>query len=488
MISADAVSFLPLVDTDSLGFQLLLGKSPPDLAGLYPAATNVSQQDGAKSPAAHGDHEAVLSQIYLDSPSWPLKDSQEAFLFQCFIRDIAPILDFCDHERHFERVVPDRAPTCPPLLNAVLGVAAKRLGRIGNIDPLLADKYYQNCLVTLIPALSNTAAVADENLLAAIILLRFMEEADLPFSTTGPQSHLIGTRVFLAAQKTMCDFTGLRLASFWIALRQETFIAMVHSRPVHPSLMLKDIATILDETSCECGYANRAIVHCASCIQYCFGGQEQSVTAWDELNTALDRWFDEMPWYFHSIAPTDDKAFLPNMPYRSDPVIAGMQHYYLARLLLTAHDPRTPKLGTARKLALEGVQERCKSLVRIACGIAEVRRCYSTGLVLIFRAPISGPSISLTQKASLILRQHPQTCKLPKLTPLNLGPPKLLANAIRVSLCSYASVAIALAGDLFTKREEQKRLFNFFTKIDESMAWSTASAYVLHPPRSYHLD
>jgi hypothetical protein len=360
--AAGIASPLQLLYTESLGFQLL-GASPPGLAASYPGATKISLSDG--------NHTDPVPGIYLDKPLWPLQDSLEASLFQCFIRDIAPILDFCDHERRFERIVPDRAPLCPPLLNALLGVAAKRLGRIGNIDPLLANKYYQNCLMTLIPALSTTSAVVDENLLAAIILLRFMEESDLPFSISGPQSHLIGTRVFLAAQENICNFTGLRLTSFWIALRQETFIAMVHSRPVHSNLMLKEIATILDGISCECGYANRAIVHCASCIQYCFSGQEQSVTVWDELNGALHRWFDEMPWYFHWVAPKDDEPFLPNMPYRSDPVIAGMQHYYLARLLLTAHDPRTPKLGTTRELALDRIHEKCRSLVRVTCGISE---------------------------------------------------------------------------------------------------------------------
>lgn len=101
-----------------------------------------------------------------------------------------------------------------------------------------------------------------------------MEETDVPFSISGSRSHLVGTRVFLAAQHDSGEFARLRLASFWIALRQGIFMAFIHSRPVHTILLSKTMAPILAGTGDQYSYANKVILHCAYRVQYCFGGQE----------------------------------------------------------------------------------------------------------------------------------------------------------------------------------------------------------------------
>jgi hypothetical protein len=254
---ADAFSVSSHAESDNIGLQLLLG------AGMF-LDSNTTYTFPVPEPIipAHSPmvdtQSGVLSKIYLEKAVWPLRDSQEAYLFNHYVRVIAPFFDMCDNARHFAKVVPLRAPKCPLLLNAVLAASAKRLSEAKNIDSLVVNRYYQECLKTLIPALSNAEAVVDENQLAALVILRYMEEMGVAFSLAGSQSHLIGTRVFLAAQECSCEFSGLRLAAFWIALRQEIFMVLIHSRPVHPDLFLfNKIGPLLEATDCDCSYADR---------------------------------------------------------------------------------------------------------------------------------------------------------------------------------------------------------------------------------------
>ena len=97
---------------------------------------------------------------------------------ECFIVLTNSLLQFdlCDRNRHFARVAPRRALTNPTLLNSICAVSAKHLNRVGNYDEYIADNYYQLCLETLIPALGSPAALQDEALFAATVILRLYEE------------------------------------------------------------------------------------------------------------------------------------------------------------------------------------------------------------------------------------------------------------------------------------------------------------------------
>jgi hypothetical protein len=95
-----------------------------------------------------------------------------------YIENIAPFLDLCDLKRHFALVVPHRAASCPPLLNAIFAASARHLSRVAGADAWVADNYHSKCLGSLIPLLNDSAALTDENLLAAMIILRYHEEIE----------------------------------------------------------------------------------------------------------------------------------------------------------------------------------------------------------------------------------------------------------------------------------------------------------------------
>jgi hypothetical protein len=316
--------------------------------------------------------------IYLDAPRWPLQDPEEAMLFRYYIDNLTPFLDMCDEERHFARIVPLRAATCCPLFHAILAYSAKRLSRLGEYRTVISDEYHQKCLNALIPALSKSSAVNDENLLTSLILLRAMEELDTPISTQSPETHLLGTRVFLEAQKTFCNFTGLRLASFWVALRQEIYMAFIHARPVHSDFDLDTFDWINSPDVTGCNVANRVIICCAACLQYCYGSRERTVAAWEELQEYLQQWWDERPWYYLPIYDSRvDEAeqpptALPDEQYCNSAVVTGVQHYHLAKMLLAAHSPKMPRLGPGRRKAFNSMIDELKSIVWTIVGIAKV--------------------------------------------------------------------------------------------------------------------
>lgn len=125
------------------------------------------------------DHQAVVApQIYIDNPQWPLRDLEQANLMRYYIENIAPFLDLCDLKRHFALVVPYRAASCPPLLNAIFAASARHLSRVAGADAWVADNYHSECLKSLIPLLNDSTALTDENLLAAMIILRYHEEIE----------------------------------------------------------------------------------------------------------------------------------------------------------------------------------------------------------------------------------------------------------------------------------------------------------------------
>jgi hypothetical protein len=132
-----------------------------------------------RDPYADGRESSTgTPQIYIDNPQWPLRDLEQAKLMRYYIDNIAPFLDLCDLKRHFALVVPHRAASCPPLLNAIFAASARHLSRVAGAEAWVADNYHSECLKSLIPLLNDSAALTDENLLAAMIILRYHEEIE----------------------------------------------------------------------------------------------------------------------------------------------------------------------------------------------------------------------------------------------------------------------------------------------------------------------
>lgn len=115
---------------------------------------------------------------YTHNPAWPLAAPEEGRLMRYYVCNIANWFDVCDSKRHFATVLPQRAAYSPPLLCAIFTVAAKYLSLTSSFDPIVAHRYHAKCLEHLNHVISDQTSVADENLFAAIVVLRFLEEVD----------------------------------------------------------------------------------------------------------------------------------------------------------------------------------------------------------------------------------------------------------------------------------------------------------------------
>jgi hypothetical protein len=126
-------------------------------------------------------------------------------------------LDLCDPARHFQTVVPQRAGSCPILLNAIFALASRHLSQTSDYDPLASNRYHEQCLRCLIPLLDNATTISDENLFAATIILRVLEEMDGTISPISP------VRKGLPADTEQCRPSArTRMATSWASTPSST--------------------------------------------------------------------------------------------------------------------------------------------------------------------------------------------------------------------------------------------------------------------------
>ncbi|GAB7355561.1 hypothetical protein MBLNU459_g6035t1 [Dothideomycetes sp. NU459] len=400
---------------------ILTNPSPGSAFGV-PCSTEDTGPILHGTPLSTGHNALTPSHAYLDTRVWHVRSFDEAKLMRHFVENLAASFDLTDPYCHFRNVVPQRVAECPPLLNAMLAAAARHLSRISNLDVYIADRYHNECLKHLIPMLDDDAAVLDENLLASTVILRYLEEIDVPLSgQLVADSHLIGTQLFISAQERSAVTGGLRLAAFWVGLRQEIYVAFVNQRSIIPPLEHCNVDRSFEPAD-DGTWANRIVVHCAEVIRYCFGEEsEQSLQRYAQLYEYCEDWLRFTPQSYRPIFFSDKDRIFPEVMFLSDATVTGMQHYYLARILLSSHDPSIPKLGPRRVAALRAMDSDIKEHVRMLCGLARSN---------------------------------------------SKSPPNFVT----------ASMAVAMAGDKFSTREEQEACISILEVCETEHGWPTTTA------------
>jgi hypothetical protein len=107
-------------------------------------------------------------------------------------------------------------------------------------------------------------------------------------------------------------------------------------------------------------------------IRYCFGDSEDDATSYMALLTYSDEWMAMRPASFSPMffkEAQEGEAF-PAIWLLNDAVTTGLQHYHLGRILLSAHNPKAPRLGPAGKAAVERADDEIRAHVRTICGMA----------------------------------------------------------------------------------------------------------------------
>ncbi|KAJ2891024.1 hypothetical protein MKZ38_001003, partial [Zalerion maritima] len=350
-----------------------------------PSFVSSQQHRTRSSPSLHieaSETGPIIPRASLNSQEWPLRNPNEAILFRHYVQNLATWLDACDPLRHFQTLVPRKARTCPILLNAIFAAASRHLSNTSEYDDLASNRYHEQCLKFLIPTLNHATVVSDEDMFAATIILRLLEEIEVKHTGMDSHGYLLGIHAFVNGGEHPLQTGGLVSAAFWVGLRQEIYIASMDHQPVKINLPHGMVDRSLEPAD-DSTWSNRAVVHIADVLNFCFGN-DKSFSWWTELREWCTRWQESLPPTFTPIYEKKESEYqpFPEIWYDNACSVIGIQHHILANMFLTRFDPQIPQIGGQRKASvtkmtlavcigqrLKPTKQEIMRLVRRICGI-----------------------------------------------------------------------------------------------------------------------
>lgn len=137
----------------------------------------------------------------------------------------------------------------------------------------------------------------------------------------------------------------------WAALRQEIFLAIMNQEPacINPDQEnLRHSANIPEDEA----WTNRVLLHLADTVSFCFG-DNRSPAVYDQLVSYSVTWersksVSFTPIYFQQPSPGE---IFPQIWFLNNYSTIASQYFHLVRILLLAYNPRTPRLGRAKRAA-----------------------------------------------------------------------------------------------------------------------------------------
>ncbi|KAL4724321.1 hypothetical protein ACLX1H_008934 [Fusarium chlamydosporum] len=290
------------------------------------------------------------------SRNLPLEGVQEACLLRYFIEDLSPWFDLVDPQRRYQLVVPERARHYPPLLNAILAMSCRHLCRLEryktprgiiyrgqplpNLTPGSAVEYMLKCIPVLKDFHTTQDGEIRELIVTTAVILRHFEELDDQDTDAGTELdegvNFLAILNAVLRSLTADDLSHRREllnASYWIALRQEVYYALLKGYPpqiVEPPAEWVDISP-----------ANKLVSHTNQVTKWLFG--DKSETGWQSLKEQ-EEYLDEFvaARFAPILCRPPDKIsgeVFPTMWFASPISLTGMQHFMIAKMILIAESP-----------------------------------------------------------------------------------------------------------------------------------------------------
>ncbi|KAK3402465.1 hypothetical protein B0T20DRAFT_446 [Sordaria brevicollis] len=373
---------------------------------------SVQPPDTVSSSAGHGRgrsptdrfiaRSGSFQQLYYSTRSaFPIEDPVEAELYRHYVQSLAPWLDLCDPLRSFETLVPQQAAKFPLLLKAIYSFSARHKTLTGYFDSVRSSEYYDECLTELRDVLAAyDESGADENLFAATIILRVLEEIDVVDNGTDQEANLLGIHAFVSTGSFFENPSPLSVASFWVGLRQGIYKAVINKRPVGLS-----VDHILVEQSLERkdyhSLANNAVVHCTRVLNFCFdkGGVLCNLQEWNKLWKSIEDWENEHVGFNTPVFKAPDDVPFPQIWYHQSCQVIGVQHHLLAKAYLIRLRQKLSASGTRHQssLAKRRAEAEIQRIVRTLCGIGLGNQWTPPGMFTACMA-ISAFGASFTQR------------------------------------------------------------------------------------------
>ncbi|KAJ9157293.1 hypothetical protein NKR23_g323 [Pleurostoma richardsiae] len=381
-------------------------RSPTATDSCASGSTEVQSSNQAETPAL----------------TLPCAERWEAELMRHFTDRIAPIFDLCNPDQYFSSTIPQIALAFPVLLNAVFAVSEKHLvySQHAGSQTGRARKYFDECTQNIARMSAEQAPGVNGSLSAAVVLLSFCESIEVPLPDPDALKPPQKTCTLLHSITESALAGALHSAVFWAGLRQAIYAAMIKQTPITPFIPCHLLDHPLEPAE-DHVWANRMVAHLLSVISYCFGDDKRPST-YDSLCSYAAAWTEAKPSSFSPVfarqKPREGGTF-PEILLLSEAAVVGTQYYHLARILLTAHNPKMPRLGKGQRLAASLMVDEIKKDVSVICGIAE---------------------------------------SIGKVNPAYVA----------------ASMAVALGGDNFTRRDEHEALFSILIETEKEYGWSTS--------------
>lgn len=335
----------------------------------HSSSTPVPQHEGDQG----GDSSTVTStgsywrsSLYRPSTSWPLGTEEEARLFHHFVRNLGAWVDCCDEKFHFATEVPQRALNYPVIANAILALASRHLARVSGAEDFKSAEYMSECLQMMIPVLDDPLGALDENLLAAIVILRLYEEMD----DIDEKCHLYGGTRLLNSIAQFVPSGGLGEAASWIFLRQDIYVSLTTGQPLNIDLNnFRESPLFHADTSSA--WANKMIFIFAEILNFsCQQDKLPSLERWKELEAQAEAWNNSKPWHFRPLWIREETSPFPEIWMMGPPHVVGQQYYSLAKILLGTFDPRLTRLGFGshkiRKSSEASIIEHLRNVIGLA--------------------------------------------------------------------------------------------------------------------------
>ncbi|KAI1752262.1 hypothetical protein F4782DRAFT_147915 [Xylaria castorea] len=299
-------------------------------------------------------------------------DIVDARLFLQYVHRVSSWIDVCDRECHFGIEVPRRAHRFPLLSYAIMAFASAV-----SVSPDRAAAYHNQAVDILIPILDGPIESLDENVLAAIVLLRAFEEG----TDTDTGTHLFGSARLFNTASWFAAAGGLGEAASWIVLRQSIYISFTRSQPLCINLHNYRRSSAFTGVDAE-SLANRAVFLCAQVLTFAFGTGESvpewHVGEWDNLDNDLEEWYKSRPselcaFWVNMPRPGAEEGTFTAFPtaWMTRPAhVVSMQVYFMARLLLAIFNPRLKELSFETVLRRRQAEEQILVNLRMVIGLA----------------------------------------------------------------------------------------------------------------------
>ncbi|KAL3459209.1 hypothetical protein BJX64DRAFT_279361 [Aspergillus heterothallicus] len=313
-----------------------------------PSASFVFSSGSAPQPFSPGTQNTPREAPKSVNTDGKLQSRLEAVLLRYFVEENSAWFDVCHLDRHFARVVPQRAHSWPPLLDAIFTASARHITSLRKFRNSAGGFSWSG---VIIPSLDedtplhhhNFCQINNQDLLAAAIVLRFYEEIDSPLEKNNATGVLL--RVLNIFVNALMEIQHLQLNAqsspllFRVAFRQELCRSFMIQQPFTLPLSRWESYCALKQAGTGT-WTDRLVLSCADVLD-------------ENLPSSVE------PLY------TRDAGCHAT----------GTAHLELGKILLAAFDPTRPKLGHGHLAAERKLTTTMRSTVVRLCVIAlSIRR------------------------------------------------------------------------------------------------------------------